>query len=260
MIIQYASDLHLEMPLNNAYMKKNPLQKQGEILILAGDINYLRNKQKGMDSFYEAWSKEFEQIFIIPGNHEFYGKHYPIQNIFPSLKKKMRDNIYYINNHVEIIDEARFIFTVLFSEISQEQSSLIKRFLNDFHISRYNHDSNLSLTIKEYNKCHIKSRVFLEEALSKPFKGRTIVVSHHVPYPKTFIKGYPKFSYDLSEAFHVDLTWLMKKYKVDHWISGHTHFNHSSIEIEGTMFHTNQLGYIESQEHKNFNNHATIRL
>ncbi len=257
--IQYASDLHLEFALNKAYIEKYPIEPIADILILGGDITYL-TKRMLSDPLFDLWSDQFKDVYIIAGNHEFYNKHYPIENIFNSMEKKVRDNIRYLNNKTIIIDNIRFIFTTLFTSISAEQEFNIRRGLADFHLCRYNANSNLSLTIKEYNESHSKCRAFLEETLKQGFEGKTVIVSHHVPYPKTFIKDYPQFTFDLSEAFHVDLTGLVRKYKIDHWISGHTHINHDSIQVERTWFHTNQLGYVEAGEYKKFRRKATIEL
>lgn len=44
MKIQYCSDFHLEFPQNRLLLEKNPIQSEGDVLILVGDITYWRNK------------------------------------------------------------------------------------------------------------------------------------------------------------------------------------------------------------------------
>lgn len=53
MKIQYASDLHLELVDNADFLKANPLEAAGDILILAGDTIYLGDKMKDADWFFD---------------------------------------------------------------------------------------------------------------------------------------------------------------------------------------------------------------
>ena len=67
------SDLHLEFKDNQEYFKYHPISPSGDILILAGDINYLSNYNTDyMQKWFRQLSDMFLEVFIIPGNHEFY--------------------------------------------------------------------------------------------------------------------------------------------------------------------------------------------
>lgn len=260
MTIQYASDLHLEFPTNRDCLKNNPLIKSADVLILAGDIFHL--DEKGYpEEFLDECSKSYDQVFIVPGNHEFYGKAYPISKIFPEVEIKLRDNISVLNNQVRDIEGTRFIFSTLFTRIHSDEAMKFKRSMNDFHVSVFDEDSLLPLSIDQYNQCHFKSKAFLEAELEEGFNGRTVTVSHHVPYPSQLIPGYPDYGPDsLHNGFHVDLTSLMEQYPIDYWISGHTHFNHEPTEIHGTKCLTNQLGYVSYGEHRSFSREEILKI
>ena len=72
MKIQYASDLHLEFRENSKYLIKNPLKVTGEILILAGDINVFNDRDFLKNPFWDWASKNYKQVIVAFGNHEFY--------------------------------------------------------------------------------------------------------------------------------------------------------------------------------------------
>jgi Icc-related predicted phosphoesterase len=98
----------------------------------------------------------------------------------------------------------------------------------------------------------------LKNAIAKSDAEKTIVMTHHVPtlmnYPAQY-KGS-----NINEAFAVELYDFIESSNVPYWIYGHHHFNTSSFKIGNTAMLTNQLGYVQNNEHKLFNPSAIIEI
>ena len=63
MRIQYASDLHLEFVTNRNYLRMFPMKVTGDILVLAGDIQYLKVGYVA-DPFWDWASANYRQVIV----------------------------------------------------------------------------------------------------------------------------------------------------------------------------------------------------
>ena len=108
MKIQYASDLHLEFADNWRYLRDNPLQVSGDILILAGDIGYLGDQNYQNHPFWDWASENYRQVLVVPGNHEFY-KYYDLSKMEDGTEGEIRKNVHNYYNKVVRIEDVDFI-------------------------------------------------------------------------------------------------------------------------------------------------------
>jgi predicted phosphohydrolase len=252
MKIQYASDLHLEFPENKEYLKRNPLQPVGDVLLLAGDIVLFAVMDKYAD-FFNYLSDNFKMTYWIPGNHEYY--YSDISDRSGSFNEKIKDNLFLVNNVSVIQESVKFIFSTLWTSISPGNQFEIRQRVSDFHTIKYN---NKGLTPDHYNLLHKQCRSFLNEELSKVGPEKKIIVTHHVP---TFMNYPEKYRGDsLNEAFAVEMYNDVLGSDADFWIFGHHHCNTPDFEIGNTVISTNQLGYVRHNEHIGFNDEKIIEI
>lgn len=252
MKIQYCSDLHLEFPENKNYLKNFPLIPQGEILLLAGDILPFVLLDKPSD--FVNWAADnFEQVFWIPGNHEYY--HYDIAKKDFALNEKIRSNFSLVNNVQIVLNDINFIFSTLWSDISMVNAWLIQRNMSDFSLIKIN---NRYFGPSDFSNLHRKCFSFLEGAVRRNTHQKTIIVTHHVP---TLMNYPPKYKLDiLNEAFAVELFDFIEDSNADYWLYGHHHANILEFNIGKTKLITNQLGYVTMGENKTFRREAIIEL
>lgn len=118
MKIQYMSDLHLEMKENLDYFKANGFEVTGDVLVLAGDTMYLRELSPRL-MFWNWASKNYRQVLVIPGNHEYYG-YSDVAERGDCWQLMFRKNIGYYYNKVVRIDDVDFILTTLWSKIPEK--------------------------------------------------------------------------------------------------------------------------------------------
>ena len=240
MKIQYASDLHLEFKSNTKYLKKNPFKVTGEILILAGDIHVLGSYGFLNNPFWDWASKNYKQVIIAYGNHEFYNK-YDLSQMKDGFKYKIRDNVYYYYNCVINIDDIDIIVSTLWSYISPENVKSCENCVNDFRQIKWGKNK---LTAEKFNEEHKRCLDFIKKAMIESKAKTKIIVTHHVPSSLLTAKEFE--GSDINGAFTVDLT-------------DYSHRNINRV-IGKTSCLCNQVGYVEANEHLTFNNEKNIDL
>lgn len=252
MIVQYASDLHLEFPENKHFLKTNPLKPIGEVLVLAGDIVPFAVMEKHND-FFSYISDHFETTYWVPGNHEYY--YFDLAAKCGILNENIRTNVHLVNNLTVEQDSVRFVFSTLWSKISQANRWQIEQSMSDFRVIKFN---DFRFSSEQFNLLHEESLSFIDRELHHNNTDKTVVVSHHVP---TFMNYPEKYRGDaLNEAFATELYNLIETNGPDFWIFGHHHFNGPDFEIGKTQLNTNQLGYVKYGEHHFFNPSKTISV
>jgi predicted MPP superfamily phosphohydrolase len=252
MTLQYCSDLHLEFPRNKKFLESFPLQPDGEVLILAGDILPfgLHKKQTG---FIDFVADSFEMVYWVPGNHEYYG--HDAATVIDPLLEKMRSNVWLVNNRVIAYKDVQFICSTLWSKIPVVNALDIQRSISDFHAIRW---QEKLLCAEQFNQLHEKSVAFLQRAFEEKDNKKTVVVTHHVPtlnqYPDQYVNS------PLNGAFVTELYDLIYGCGASYWIYGYHHSNIGAFTIGETTLLTNQLGYVENGEHAGFNRNAVIEI
>jgi predicted phosphodiesterase len=253
MKIQYASDLHLEFPSNTYYIIDNPLKVTGDILILAGDIHVINSEKYLENPFWDWASKNYKQVIIAYGNHEFYND-YDLSTMKDGFKLKIRENIYYYYNCVISIDDIDIIVSTLWSYIQDKNKKACEDAISDFKLIKWGEET---LTADLFNKEHKRCLDFVKKSLNESKAKTKIVVTHHVPSSLLVAKEFQ--GSDVNEAFTVDLTDFIKKCGAKYWIYGHSHRNINKV-IGKTSCLCNQVGYISYNEQETFNNEVNIDL
>jgi len=252
MIVQYASDLHLEFPENKEFLKLYPLKPKGDILVLAGDVVPFAVMDKHAD-FFSYVSDNFQTTYWIPGNHEYYN--FDAATKCGTLNEKIRNNVFLVNNTTIQHGNISFIFSTLWSKIRPAYEWQIEHGISDFLVIKYNGFRFSSL---QFNQLHDQSLMFLKQELEYKNEGKTVVVTHHLPTYMNYPEKYKGSA--LNDAFVVELFDLIESIGPDFWIFGHHHYNVPDFMIGKTNLATNQLGYVKYGEHQLFDTEKVVEL
>ena len=237
MRIQFASDLHLEFKENLAYIQSIPFEITGDVLILAGDTFYLKDRTMPNIKFWRWASQNYQQVILVPGNHEFYNNG-DVTSRGDSWQSMFLGNVGYYYNKVVRIGDVDIILSTLWSHIRGENEVSVFRGMNDFRQILYDKHR---LCVEDFNAEHEKCLAFIKQIVLESTAKHVVVVTHHLPTYQ--VVSEERIKDIMNNAYVTELGNFIADSRIDYWIYGHSHAN-IDTEINSTKIVTNQLGYL----------------
>jgi predicted phosphodiesterase len=233
--IQYVSDLHLEFRTREQVKKIIfNIVPRAQHLALAGDIG--NPFKPSYAHFLEAMSGKFEAVFVIAGNHEFYGNSVPETHNQIHAICDLLPNVHYLNTEL-FVDESLPVHIfggTMWSVVKEEERDAVQMCLNDCH-------RILGFAIDDMKAWHEEFVERLGAALDfhtdKPF----LVISHYLPSYGLIHPDYQDSN--INSAFATEVPLANHPY-IKAWIYGHTHKART-----GPRFFCNPLGYPGENTH-----------
>lgn len=245
--IRYMSDIHLE------FSDFTPAKIAADVVVLAGDIH---TGTEGLE-----WAaKHFTgcPIIYLPGNHEYY-EHDFLANHAAMIEAAERLGIHFLDNREVIIGHVRFVGGTLWTDFSLLGSQELTmreagNYMNDY---RRITNRQASLYPEDTLALHETTRAFLVRKLAESFDGKTVVVTHHAPSPRSIPAALQEEL--MSAAYASNLEQLAQQANV--WIHGHTHQRHN-YQIGQCQVLCNPRGYITEffQDKTGFDEKALVEI
>lgn len=242
MIVNVMSDIHLEF-----FNRKEDLIEvgSGDVLLLSGDILVAKhfctydingnvlpyNKKFELNkSIYEEFltrcSNNYNKIFWILGNHEYYGSDIPrLNEWFPRYIAKRYPKIKILNNQgVDICDNWAIFGSTLWTNYNNENPQdmvAAQNTLNDFKKITFDGNNLLPINIVDLHTQSIRS---IGEAVKTNPNKSFIIMTHHAPSYKSVAKNYQHSNINAAYVNNYD-DFILSNKNIKYWVHGHTHIN-----------------------------------
>lgn len=247
--LKYFSDIHLEynnkkLNVANLLSKKDPV----EYLALLGDIGH--PKTDIYKNFIKDASLSFNKVFLVAGNHEYYGS--SIEEINYELEKleSIFKNVYFMNRKKVSVNNNVILGCTLWSKLenSSHDFSQIKILAQpplEGEIDSWNSPEPKfkNFDKKKYLDMHNKDVEWLTKHLDYSLEN-PIILTHHLPTFKLISKRYE--NYRNKSGFATNLEHLFQPGM--QWLCGHSH-DCINVNINNTNLHINSGSFINPEKY-----------
>ncbi|HET7766854.1 MAG TPA: metallophosphoesterase [Burkholderiales bacterium] len=228
MRLRIYSDVHLERA------PFSPPPDDADLVVLAGDI---ANGAAGIE-----WARETfgVPVLYLAGNHEYYEGE--VGSVDAAMRAAAGGAVELLDCTATVVGGVRFLGCTLWTDYSlaseSDRPAVIEdaRKLNpDYQKIRF---GSRAFAPEDSIALCARQRAWLATALAEPFPGKTVVITHFAPHPRSIAPAF--VNHRANPAFVLDLEEAMGRAEL--WIHGHTH-SFFDYRVRGTRVLCNPRGY-----------------
>lgn len=260
MKIWVLSDLHCSLAELADIVEDAP---EHDVLVLAGDL------AGGLDSQIRAIDAVSQRpVVIVAGNHEYWHRILPIEIAAAEVAAMRSRRVRFLERSSCVVKGVRFVGGTLWSDFllfGSDAKSLSMAWAQannaDFRSILAQERSPLSLgpapsfSPEDARRMHFETKKVIDEVLSQPFDGPSVVVSHHAPSMRSVASRWREDAG--SPGYASDLDGMIERLKPDLWIHGHLH-EAADYEIGRTRVLSNPKGF--NDENPLFDRHLVVEI
>lgn len=223
---------------------------EADVCVVAGDVG------EGLaDSIrWLHWhiARDHMPVVFVAGNHEFYRAAVDEAWAEARALADACPDVHLLEDETVVIGGTRFIGATLWTDyevmIRHSDPALGLRWAMDSCALGMNDHRRIKFRKKPWKRwrpqearmAHLRSRMFIEQALAEPHPGPTVVVTHHAPHRGSIPE---RFANDvISSAYASDLTAVIESGRPNLWVHGHMH-DSVDYEVGRTRVVCNPKGY-----------------
>jgi|AGFT01.1.fsa_nt_gi Calcineurin-like phosphoesterase. len=219
------------------------------ILIIAGD--YDETKRSRYRTGIEALCKQFKNVVLVPGNHEYYGSNiHKTHKVLQQMDDEISNFIFMQDNYCWI-DDVLIVGSTLWTDFNKGDPLVkfdARMKMNDYKHIRHgpvNEPWKTKLTVEDVEFMHHKSKKYIKMIVDTERDLvhndiKIVVVTHHAPSYQSVSTKYKNDS--LNGCYCSDMDQYIEELGVDVWIHGHVHSSFD-YNIGKTRIICNPRGY-----------------
>ncbi|MDI7863701.1 metallophosphoesterase [Rhizobiaceae bacterium n13] len=238
------SDLHLEF--GQPFFQPPPCD--ADVLVCAGDL--LTRGIVPSIEWLAASTPSAMPVVFTAGNHEYYRAAVQESIRDARLMRDRYPNIHFLENEAVDIGDIRFVGATLWTDFRlnggdpELAMAAAQSGMNDYRKVKFSKLPYRTFKPIHAYRMHHESPAFLKSALAEASARKTVVVTHHLPSPRSIpleFQGDP-----LSACYASDLEDLIVERHPALWVHGHVH-NRVDCRIAETRVIANPRGYPEER-------------